>query len=85
MPRIAQRDWHTRARVRITRDYSAAAVDPPACRDFTAGEEVTLIRWGHAGRWVNDDWWTSMDIDGAHIVPAGHVEVLEVIEEVPPE
>lgn len=83
--KIAQRHWHMRARVRIVSDYDASAVDPPIRRRFAAGEELTLIRWGLAGRRIDDAWWTSQDIDGAHIVPSDHVEVLEVIEHVSPD
>ncbi|MEU2134917.1 hypothetical protein [Streptomyces sp. NPDC018352] len=83
---VAVREWHTRARVRILADYDAGAVDPPVRRRFCAGEELVLIRWGRAGRPVRADeaWWTSADIDGAHIVPAEHVEVLDVLDEVSP-
>jgi hypothetical protein len=75
-----------RARVRIVSDYDAGAVDPPVRRLFTVGEELTLILGGRAGRPVDDAWWwTSRDIDGAHMVPADRVEVLEIIEHVSPD
>lgn len=80
----AERDWHLRARVRILIDYTAAAVDPPEVRRFKAGAELVMLRWGRAGQPVSDEWWTSADIDGAHIVPAKHVQILDVIDEVPP-
>ncbi|MCX4971235.1 hypothetical protein OHA98_42315 [Streptomyces sp. NBC_00654] len=81
---IAQRYWHTRARVRITLDYTAGAVDPDVQRHFTTGQELILIQWGIAGRPVGTQWWTSQDIDGAHIIPNNHVKVLEVIEHISP-
>jgi len=82
--RVAERPWHLRARVRILTDYTAGAVDPPEVRQFEAGDELVMLRWGRAGRPVDDAWWTSADIDGAHIVPAEHVEILDVLEEVSP-
>lgn len=82
---VAERDWSTRARVRITAPYGAGAPDSYDGRQFTAGEELEMIQWGRGGRPVErDSWWTSTDIDGAFIVPADHVEVLEVIRENPP-
>lgn len=80
----AEQDWHLRARVRILTDYTAAAVDPPEVRRFEAGDELVMLRWGRAGQLVSDEWWTSADIDGAHIVPADHVQILDVIDEVSP-
>ena len=40
---------------------------------------------GRAGRAVDRAaWWTSTDIDGAFIIPAEHVDVLEVTRHKPP-
>lgn len=80
--KIADRDWYVRARVRILADCRVCAVDPPTTRTFRAGDEVTLIRWGRAGRPVSDKWWTCQDIDGAHIVPSEYAEILEVLDAV---
>jgi hypothetical protein len=82
---IAERDWSTSARVRITKPYRAGAVSPWDERRFRAGEELEMNQRGRAGRPVERDaWWTSFDIDGAFIVPAEHVEVLEVLRESAP-
>jgi hypothetical protein len=40
---------------------------------------------GKAGQEIDRDvWWSSTDIDGAHIISAGCAEVLEVLEDRPP-
>jgi len=82
---IAHREWHTTALVRITTACGAASVDPYRIRDFRVGEEIVMHQWGRKGRVViRDDWWTSFDIDGAFIIPAENVEVINVIDEVTP-
>jgi len=82
---IAERDWSTWARVRITKPYRAGSVDPYGERMFRPGDELEMIQWGRAGRTVDRSaWWTSTDIDGAFIVLADHVEVLEVTRESAP-
>ncbi len=44
-----------------------------------------MVQWGLAGRRVDrSTWWTSIDVNGAYIVMAPSVEVLEVLEEQPP-
>lgn len=84
-PTVAQRDWHTRARVRIREDVSAHSFDPFSPRHFRAGEELVMLQWGRAGNTVKRDlWWTSYDIDNAFLIPADAVEVLEVLDEVNP-
>jgi hypothetical protein len=84
-PPAAERDWSTRARVRIITPVGAANVDPRGSRSFTPGEELEMIQWGRAGRSVDRSaWWTSTDIDGAFIIGAEHVEVLEIIKEKAP-
>ncbi|MFE5881528.1 hypothetical protein [Streptomyces hydrogenans] len=52
-------------------------------RIFRAGEVVEMVQWGRAGQEVDTaSWWTTdRYIPAAHIVPAGKVEVLEVLEE----
>jgi hypothetical protein len=82
---VASRDWHTRARVRILTETTSRSVDPYTVRTFHAGEELEMLQWGRAGRPVRrESWWTSFDIDGAHIIKAENVEVIEVIEETLP-
>lgn len=82
---IAAREWFTRARVRILETIKTQSVDPWTTRDFYAGQELEMVQWGRAGRPVErDTWWTSFDIDGAHIIKAGKVEVIEILEEVSP-
>lgn len=81
---VAVRDWHTRALVRITQDCTTSAPDSLRPRHWRAGEVVELVRWGRAGAPVKDSWWTGYDIDASHILPADCVEVVEVLEEVPP-
>lgn len=79
----AIRDWHTRARVRIKETTTKHSFDGE--HTFQAGEIVVMLQWGRAGRTVDRDaWWTSYDIDGAWIVEASLVEVIEVIDEVSP-
>jgi hypothetical protein len=84
-PEIAEREWSTWARVRITQPYSAGAPEDRDGRDFQPGEELEMVQWGRAGRPVDRaKWWTSFDVDLALIVPASHVEVLEVLHDTPP-
>ena len=82
---IASRDWHTRAIVRVV-ELTKTATPEGGKRDFYVGEEVEMIQWGREGRPVDRSrWWTSFDIDGAHIIKASKVEVVRVLEEVLPE
>jgi hypothetical protein len=82
---IAERDWSTIARVRITKPYRAGSVNPWDERRFEVGEELEMNQHGRAGRPAERDaWWTSFDIDGAFIIPAEHVEVLEILHESAP-
>lgn len=82
---VAQRDWHTRARVCIREDVASQSIAPAGVRYFHAGEECEMIQWGHKGRFVlRDTWWDSTDIDAAYIIASDHVEVIAVLEEVPP-
>jgi hypothetical protein len=84
-PPVAEREWSTRARVRIVTAARAGSVAWHDVHQFTPGEELEMIQWGRAGRPVERDcWWSSTDIDGAYIIDAGHVEVLEVIAESAP-
>lgn len=81
----AVRDWHTRARVRVVVETTTGAPGDPwpaHGRRWKVGEEATLVQWGRAGQPVErESWWTSYDIDGAHILPATCVQVIEVIED----
>jgi hypothetical protein len=82
----AGRDWHTRARVRLLTDHECHSVDPCRERRFELGEELMMVQWGRGGRPVDRGGsWTSFDIDGAFIVSAEKVEVLEILDEVSPE
>jgi hypothetical protein len=81
----AKRDWHTRALVRVLQETTCHAPDSDWPRTFRAGEEVEMIQWGRTGGPVDRDaWWTSYDIDGAYILKASEVEVVEVVDEIPP-
>lgn len=73
----AERAWWRYARVRITGAYYAG--NPTGGdRRFTPGEELEMVQWGRSARPVNRrSWWTDTDIDGAFIVPADLVEVLQ--------
>jgi hypothetical protein len=82
---LAERDWYTEARVRIVTQHTAGAVDPPVDRTFTVGEVLKMHQSGRAGREIDRGaWWDSSDIDGAHIIPAGCAEIVEVLEDHPP-
>ncbi|MGW2375382.1 MULTISPECIES: hypothetical protein [Kitasatospora] len=82
---IAERNWWTRARVRFLEEVDVEAVHPRRRRVFWQGEEEVMVQWGLAGRRVDrSTWWTSIDVNGAYIVMAPSVEVLEVLEEQPP-
>jgi len=82
-PELAEREWWLRARVRILSTYPGGrpGVWWNGDRPPQPGEELQMRQGGRAGRKVDRDaWWTSSDIDGAVIVPAEHVLVLEVTE-----
>jgi hypothetical protein len=83
--RLAERDWWRLARVRIIRETTVGAVDPRGSRTFRVGEEVTMNQRGRAGGEVlRDSWWSSTDIDGAHIIAADCAEIVEILEDIPP-
>jgi hypothetical protein len=81
------RDWRTRAHVRVVTETTTGAPDDPwpaQGRRWKVGEQPVLVQWGGAGRPIDrDSWWTGYDIDGAHILPADCIEVIEVIEDSP--
>ncbi len=82
---IATRDWHIKAIVRVLETTVKHSVDPWIERTFRVGEELEMVQWGRAGRPIRRDaWWTSFDIDGALIVEASKVEVVEIIDEIAP-
>lgn len=82
---IATREWYTRARVRILETTRVHSIAPWLEHTFHAGQEQIMIQWGRAGRPVDRrSWWNNFDIDGAFIIGADKVEVLEVLEEVTP-
>ncbi len=81
----AEREWHTRAIVRILETVHAGTPEGGR-RTFRAGEELEMVQWGRAGRPVTRDaWWTSFDIDGAFIIKASKVEVIKYLDEVLPQ
>lgn len=81
----AVREWHTRAIVRVLETSTSRSVWPATERAFQQGEELEMVQWGEAGRPVERNaWWTSFDIDAAHNIDASKVEVVRVIEEIPP-
>jgi hypothetical protein len=81
----AIRDWHTRAIVRVRETMVKHSVDSWEERTFRQGEELEMVQWGRAGRPVErDGWWTSYDIDSAFLIGSDKVEVVKVLEEVPP-
>jgi hypothetical protein len=82
-PELAEREWWLRARVRILSTYPGGQPDMWGNRERPPqpGEELQMLQTGRAGRRIDRDaWWTSSDIDGAVIIPAEHVLVLEVTE-----
>ena len=81
---IAQRDWWTRAQVRILKTTTVGNPEGGHCT-FRAGQERVMFQWGRAGRPVDRlHWWNNFDLDGAFILDASKVEVLEVLAEVAP-
>lgn len=83
---IAQRDWHTRAIVRVIQETRTASVDPYRERTWHVGHEQEMVQFGSAGRPVDRSaWWTDFDIDGAHILKAAKVEVIKVLDEIRPD
>ena len=59
-----------RARVRVLWEYTSRSIDPPGVRHFHKGEETEMF---HV---TPDSWWDSLDVDGAHIIPASHIEIV---------
>jgi hypothetical protein len=83
---IASRDWHTRARVRVLEKTTSHTTEIPwRYRTFRPGEELEMLQWGRKDRPVDRNvWWTSFDVDGAHIISADAVEVVQILDEVLP-
>lgn len=45
-----------------------------------------MVRWGRPGKEADGNpWWTSQDMQEAHLVPATKIKVLEVLEEQQPD
>ena len=81
----AAQEWYTRARVRIKETVTKRARESWE-HTFRAGTELEMVQWGRAGRKVDRSaWWTSFDIDEASIIEADKVEVIQILEEVPPD
>ncbi len=80
----AIRDWHTRAWVRILETMTKRSPEGGE-HTFQSGDVLVMFQWGRAGRSVDRSvWWTSYDIDGAFIILADKVEIIEILEEVSP-
>lgn len=80
----AIRDWHIRAIIRVKETTVKGSVDPWRQRTFLAGDELVMLQFGNASRPVDRSWSTSYDIDAAFILSPDEVEVVRIIEEVPP-
>jgi uncharacterized protein with PQ loop repeat len=84
-PIIAERDWWTKARVRMLATTAVGSVDPMVDRTFRVDEELTMVQWGRNGCPVERDcWWTLADLDCANIIAADQVTILEILDEAPP-
>lgn len=86
VPLLAERDWRTRAQVRILAPHRSESATA-GHRDFTDGELLVMVQWGRADYPVQNGralWWTTFDVNTAHEVPAIKVQLLEVLEETPP-
>ncbi|MEV7006860.1 hypothetical protein [Streptosporangium sp. NPDC051022] len=84
-PEIAERDWRRHAMVRLTRDVTTGSpyVDRPT--HHRAGHILTLWQTGYKDRPIDTTpWTTSLDVDLMSFIPADAVEIVEVLEEVPP-
>uniref|UniRef100_UPI003F49199C hypothetical protein n=1 Tax=Streptosporangium sp. CA-256172 TaxID=3240076 RepID=UPI003F49199C len=83
-PPIAERDWHTHALVRLVCDVAADSPDGGP-RHYATGRVLDLWQTGRAGEPVDrNSWRNSYDVDLMHFFPTDAVEVLEVLEEMPP-
>ncbi|MFF9003622.1 hypothetical protein ACF1GW_38655 [Streptomyces achromogenes] len=72
-------DWMIMGRVRVIADIEVTNIDPGRPRTYKAGEELNMILKGREGQPLSEArWWSSMDIDAAHILDANDVEVLEM-------
>jgi hypothetical protein len=82
---LAERDWYTRARIRIVRETTVNSTAFCVRRTCGVGEELTMYQAGRAG-WQVDrgTWQISIDDERVIAVPAGCAEVIEVLEERPP-
>lgn len=84
-PPIAARAWHRRAIVRLLQDHTLTSpyTDPGPPR--RAGEMLRLWQTGRAGEPVDDSkWHTGGGADDIAFVPDNKVQVLELLEDVPP-
>jgi hypothetical protein len=59
---LAERDWHTRARIRIVREITVNSTAFCAPRTYRVGEELTMVQDGLAGGQVDRGTWR-MSID----------------------
>jgi hypothetical protein len=82
---LAERDWWTLARVRVVRRSRVGNTDPHDIVTYEVGEVYEMNQHGRAGAEIDrGSWWSSTDLDGAYVLPADAVEVLEVLRDHPP-
>lgn len=80
---IATRDWHRRALVRLLEEVTCHNTAFQQ-HTYPKGQEIEMLQWGRAGRPVDYAWWSDVDIDLAFITLPGKVEVVRIIEDIPP-
>ena len=81
----AERDWGRCAVVRFVHDVEAAAPFDEAPTRYPTGHRMRLWQSGRRGRPLDLRFWhTSLDIDETHFIPAEAVEVIEILEDTPP-
>ncbi|MEW2568325.1 hypothetical protein [Streptomyces sp. NPDC047070] len=72
--------WMIRGRVRVIADVEVGNTDPHSRRKYRAGEELEMILRGHPGEPLSSaSWWSSTDVDLAHILAGDQVEVLDML------
>lgn len=84
---LAERTWYLLAKVRVTRQYHAGAPADYHGHIYRVGELLTANQHGYPGSPVeHESWWVGegADADYGHILPSTHVEVVEILRDVPP-
>lgn len=75
---MAERDWHAEALVELVEDVECGnGYDEDTVHTYRAGEQLRVWQRGPARRPIQVDWWTGWDLQGAHLLPARSVRVLE--------